>query len=341
MRSQELTAPIMAAGLQETQGGLYGPASDGGTFAYKLERYRLARPDILIVGSRRLAALPGEAFSTSAYNAAGAAESLTQLTTFIRAAVAEHPPKSILICLDFWWFSPNTQPPPASSTDTQDFSAHLMDPLLWLVTGEVSPGAWLGGLLPSGGAARGIGALAMLNGQGWDAYGRYDGREPDDADAPDALRDVHDGPSAAALQQLSDLITELNKQSVEIVLMVPPMAASLRASLAKDSENRLVPQWRDAIRSLGQGFFDFDDAAAFGSSDCEFIDDLSGGEVTYIRALDAIGNSGGTVLSHAIDHDTAASLIASNIGHMRIIELLPSNAPLGALFRDSDCDKER
>lgn len=343
MRSQEMTAPVMAAGLQETQGGLYGPASDSGTFAYKLERYRLARPDILVVGSRRLAALPGEAFATTAYNAAGAADSLDQLMTFIRAAVAVHPPKSILIGLDFWWFNPNAQPAPVQvpSTDPQGFAAHLGDPLLWLMTGKVSPSAWLGGLLPSGGAARGIGALATLSGQGWDAYGRYDGREPDEADAPDNLRDVHDGPSAAALQQLSDLIAELNKKSVEVVLMVPPMAASLRASLAKDSDNRLVPLWRDAVRPLGQAFFDFDDAAAFGSSDCEFVDDLSGGEVTYIRALDAIGNSGGTILSRAIDHDMVASLIASNIGHMRIVELLPSTAAPGTLFRDSDCNKER
>jgi len=63
--------------------------------------------------------------------------------------------------------------------------------------------------------------------------------------------------------------------------------------------------------------------------------------VTYIRALDAIGKSGGTILGHAIDHDMVASLIASNIGHMRIVELLPSTAAPGALFRDSDCNKER
>lgn len=340
MRSQELTAPVIAAGLQEREGGLYGPAGDGGTYAYKLERYRLARPDILIVGSRRLAALPGEAFNTTAYNAAGAVDSLDQLTAFILAAVDMHAPKSILIGLDFWWFNPNPQPAPAAVADTQDFAAHLADPALWLLTGQVSPKAWFGGMFPSRDAARGIGALALLNGQGWDAYGRYEGLDADDEE-PAALRDVHVGPSAAALQQLGDLIAELNRKSVEVILMVPPMAASLRVSLAKDPENRLVPLWRDAIQSMGQRMFNLDDATALGSSDCEFIDDLTGGEVTYIRTLDAIGNFGGTVLSRAIDHDMVSSLIASNTGHIRLVELLPGNALPDTLFRDSACNKEQ
>lgn len=332
-------APALAASLQETQGGLYGPTADDGTYAYKLERYRLARPEILIIGSRRLSALPGEAFATTAYNAAGAAASLDQLTAFVREAVALHPPKSILIGLDFWWFHPDAPPAPAPDADAQGFAAHLIDPLLWLLTGKVSPGHWLDGLLPSSGRARGIGALAMLNGQGWDAYGRYDGREADD-DEPAGLRDVHVAPSPAALQQLTDLIADLNSKSVEVVLMVPPMAASLRASLAKDSENRLVPLWRDAIRSLGLRVFDFEDAVVLGSSDCEFVDDVSAGEVTYIRALDAIAEFGGTILSQSVDRELVTSLIASNTGHTRLVELLPWDATPGVLFRDSECDKE-
>ncbi len=90
--------------------------------------------------------------------------------------------------------------------DGRDFAARLGDPLLWLVTGKIAPGKWFGGLLPSGAATRGIGALAIFNGQGWDAYGRYDGREPDADDAPEGLRDVHVGPSPAALQLLADLM---------------------------------------------------------------------------------------------------------------------------------------
>ena len=337
-RSQELMAPTLAAGRQETHGGLYGPASDVGTYAYKLERYRLTRPEILVIGSHRLSTLPGEAFATTVYNAAGAAGSLDQLTSFIRAAVALHAPKSILIGLDFWWFHPDAPAAPPPVADTQSFTAHLHDPMLWLLTGQVSPGHWFGGLLPASDEGFSIGALAMLNGQGWDAYGRYDGPAPDD-DEPAGLRDVRVAPSPTALKQFTDLLAELNDKSIEVTLMVPPMAASLRASLARDSENRLVPLWRDAIRAMGPRVFDFDDAVVLGSSDCEFVDDVTGGEVTYIRALAAIAGAGGTILSQSIDRDLVASLIASNIGHKRLVELLPQDATPEALYRDSDCDK--
>ncbi|MBK8158224.1 MAG: hypothetical protein IPK59_05380 [Rhodospirillaceae bacterium] len=339
-RSQELMAPTLAAGRQETHGGLYGPASDVGTYAYKLERYRLTRPDILVIGSRRLSALPGEAFATTVYNAAGAAGSLDQLTSFVRAAVALHPPKSILIGLDFWWFHPDAPPAGPSVADAPNFAAHLHSPALWLLTGQVSPGHWFGGLLPASDESFSIGALAMLNGQGWDAYGRYDGPAADN-DEPAGLRDVRVAPSPAALAQFTDLLAELNDKSVEVILMVPPMAASLRASLARDSENRLVPLWRDALRATGQRVFDFDDAVVLGSSDCEFVDDLTGGEVTDIRALEAIAGAGGTILSQSIDRDLVTSLIASNIGHKRLVELLPADAAPGSLYRDSDCDKAR
>jgi hypothetical protein len=338
-RSQEMMAPVLAAGRQETHGGLYGPASDVGTYAYKLERYRLMRPEILVIGSRRLSTLPGEAFAVTSYNAAGAADSLIELTSFIRDAVALHPPKSILIGLDYWWFHPDApQALPPAAAEAQSFAAHLTDPLLWLLTGQVSPGHWLGGLLPAGDKGGGIGALAMLNGQGWDAYGRYDGPAADN-DEPAGLREVRVAPSPAALKAFTDLLADLNGKSIEVVLMVPPMAASLRASLARDSENRLVPLWRDAIRATGQRVFDFDDAGVLGSSDCEFVDDVTGGEATYLRALDAIAEFGGTILSQSVDRDLVTSLIGSNTGHKRLVELLPGDATPEALYRDSDCDK--
>ncbi len=125
--------------------------------------------------------------------------------------------------------------------------------------------------------------------------------------------------------------------------MVPPMAASLRASLAVDPENRLMPLWRESIRPLGQRVFDFDDIAVLGSSDCEFIDDVTGGESgLYASSSMPIGSFGGTVLSQSIDRDMVANRIrAAMCNHIRIVELMPSDAVPGDLFRSADCSKER
>jgi hypothetical protein len=70
------------------------------------------------------------------------------------------------------------------------------------------------------------------------------------------------------------------------------------------------------------------------------INDISGGEVIYLRALDAIGNYGGTALSQSIDRDLTTSLIGSNTDHVRIAELLPADAPTDIQFR-SDCSKDK
>ncbi|WP_374650417.1 hypothetical protein [Dongia sp.] len=343
MLARETTPPETAAQLQERHGGLYGPATDDGVFVYKLARYTLHQPDILVVGSRRLAALPGEAFSGSVYNAAGAANSLAQLITFTRSAVAAHSPKSILIGLDYWWFNPDLPPAPAPATSSPGYMKQLFDPFQWLVTGRVSPRAMLAVLLPSNSEARGIGAFAVLNGEGWDAYGRYDNamHPGGGGDMPAGIEDVHVGPSSESVAQLGALVAELNGGSIEVILMLPPMASPMRGALAQDPENRLVPLSNDAIRSLGQRVFDFQDATALGATDCEFTSDIAGGEVAYLRTLDAIGNFGGTYLSQAIDRDMVTSLIGSNSGHVRVAELLPADAAHDALFRHDSCDKDR
>lgn len=340
-RVEDAMAPTLAAQLQERHGGLYGPARDVDIAAYKLERYAARQPDILVVGSRRLAALPGEAFSAAVYNAAGVADSVDELAAFIRAAVGRHVPKSILIGVDYWWFHPDAKPATVSATSGDGLASQLLDPMLWLLTGRVSPGELIDGLFPKAGANPGIGALAFLDGQGWDAYGRYEnGRSANTGgEEPLLARAVRVAPSAPALQQLNQLITELNGRSIEVVLMIPPVTASLHLTLAKDPEDRLLPLWRDSLRALGQRIFDFEDPSALGATDCEMVDDITGGEVIYLRALDAIGNYGGTALSQGIDRDLTASLIGSNADHVRIAELLPSDAPSNIQFR-SDCSKD-
>lgn len=341
-RVQEATPPVLAAQLQERHGGLYGPARQVDLAAYKLERYAERRPDILVVGSRRLAALPGEAFAVPAYNAAGVADTIGQLAGFIRAAVARHAPKSILIGVDYWWFHPEAVAAPAPTAQSDNLAGQLLDPLLWLVTGRVSLGEFVDGAFPTAGAAPGIGALAMLDGQGWDAYGRYEGGRSANigAEEPELARTLHVGPSPEALKQLNDLVSELNGRSIEVVLMIPPVSTSLHLALAKDADNRLLPLWRDGLRALGQKVFDFEDPNFLGASDCELLNDISGGEVLYLRALDAIGNYGGTALSQSIDRDLTASLIGSNADHVRIAELLPADAPMDIQFR-SDCSKDK
>ncbi len=361
LRVEETTGPISAARLQDETGTLYGPALVYRPFAYKLERYRLKSPDILLVGSSRVMPFAGEVFSGSVINAGGAANTLDQAVTFTRAAVAIHKPTSILLGLDFWWFNPNRDDEidaTGTLSDEVEISlTQLMTPVQWVADDAIHLSSFLEGLSPFHDLPHGIGAFAKFGGRGWDVYGRYDygtlidgGMKNDDKQFKRTLKrlqsakksskmNVHVAPSAQSLQQLRDLVRELEAQSIEVILLVTPLAGPVQAAMDQDSENRLVPLWRDALGSIGARLFDFSDAGALGSSDCEFVDGFHGGEVTYLRILDAIGTFGGTALGQAIDRDMVTGLIASNAGHARLRELRPGDVPPEIDFLDLGCDK--
>lgn len=146
-------------------------------------------------------------------------------------------------------------------------------------------------------------------------------------------------PSPAAIQELRKLVLELEAQSIEVTLLLPPLASSVLGAIEPNAENRLIPLWRDAIVDLGFRVFDFTDSRLLKSSDCEFIDGFHGGEVTYLRILDAISNFDNGALAKSIDHDMVRALIAANSGNARIAELRDHDAPPEVDFLDLGCQK--
>lgn len=362
-RVNETIGPVSAAQMQDSRGDLYGPALVYRPFAYKLERYRLKQPEILIVGSSRAMPFAGEVFTSSMINAGGAANTLDQAIAFTREAIAVHKPKSILITLDFWWFNPNRDDEIDATGDLSDeveiSLTQLLTPLEWMVDGKLHVASLLEGMLPFSSLPPGIGAFAKFGGRGWDVYGRYDygtlldgGMASDDRQFKRTLKrlqsakkssklNVRVGPSADSVAALGGLLSELEAQSVDVTLVLPPLAGPVLKAISEDDDNRLLPLWRDAMNRLGARVFDFTDPATIGSADCEFVDGFHGGEVTYMRILDAIANFGGSFLARAIDRDMVASLIESNVGHARVAELRPGNMPAEVDFLDLGCDKTR
>ncbi|MDY0873135.1 hypothetical protein [Dongia rigui] len=360
-RTLETIGPVTAARLQDKTGDLYGAALFYRPFAYKLERYRLTSPDILLVGSSRVMQFAGEVFNVPVLNSGGASNTLDQTVGFIRAALAVHKPKAILIGLDFWWFNPSRDDDIDATGDMSDdvdlSLSQLFAPLQWVSEGSLRAGSFFEALLPVKDLAPGIGAFAKFGGRGWDVYGRYDygtlldgGMQSDDRHFKRTLKrlqsakissklNVRVSPSAEKIDELRQLLAELDGQSIEVVLFLPPLAGSVLQAIEQDPESRLIPLWRDAMANLGARVFDFTDPQALGSNDCEFVDGFHGGAVTYMRILDAIADYGDTILSRAIDRDMVAGLIATNAGHARVNELLPGDAPPEIDFLDLGCPK--
>lgn len=361
VRVEETVGPVSAARLQNETGELYGPALVYRPFAYKLERYRLKSPDILLVGSSRVMPFIGEVFTAPVLNAGGAANTLDQAAQFTRDAIAIRKPKAILIGLDFWWFNPNRDDEIDATGDMSDdvdmSLTQLIAPLQWISDGSLRAGAFADALLPGGALSPGIGAFAKFGGRGWDIYGRYDygtlldgGMKSDDKQFKRTMKrlqsakkssklNVRVAPSADAIQQLRDLVDEIEAQSIEVTLLLPPLAGPVRQSIDQNTEGRLVPLWRDAMAGLGVKVFDFTDPTTINSTDCEFVDGFHGGEVTYLRILDAIAAYGGSVLSKSIDRDMVSGLVTANAGHARVAELRPTDIPPEIDFLNLGCQK--
>lgn len=353
----ETTGPVAAAQRQAETAEKYGAALTYRPFIFKLERYRALKPDVLIVGSSRVMAFAGEAFSGTVYNSGGAANTLDQAVAFIRAAMKIHKPKAILLGLDFWWFNPNRDDEidiTAQDSDRIDLSlSQLMAPVEWIGDGEVTVGEFFGALMSP---RPGIGALAQFHGQGWDKFGRYDygelfdGRmESEDEQFERTLErlrkakasskfSVRVAPDAAAIADLRSLVEALRADGIEVTLLLPPIAAPVLAELTAAPDQILIPQWQTAMQGLGAPVIDAQDPTSVASEQCEFIDGFHGGEVTYLRILERIAG-GSDVLASAIDQASVERLIAANAGHARIRELRPDDAEPEIDFLELGCPK--
>lgn len=353
----ETIGPVAAAHRQAETGEKYGAALTYRPFAFKLERYRALKPDVLIVGSSRVMAFAGEAFNGTVYNSGGAANTLDQAVTFIRAAREIHQPKAILLGLDFWWFNPNRDDEidiTSQDSDRIELSlSQLLAPIEWIADGEVKPSEFLSTLAAPG---PGIGALAQFHGQGWDKFGRYhygelyDGRmESEDKQFERTLErlrkakasskfSVRVAPEPTAIAALGTLVNELRAEGIDVTLLLPPIAAPVLSELTLSPEQVLLPAWQTAMHGLGIPVIDAQDPASVASEPCEFIDGFHGGEVTYLRILDRIAG-GSAVLARAIDRAKVQRLIKDNAGHARVAEWRPADTEPEIDFLDLGCAK--
>jgi hypothetical protein len=84
--------------------------------------------------------------------------------------------------------------------------------------------------------------------------------------------------------------------------------------------------------------FDFHDPKSIGTSQCEFVDGTHGGEVTYLRMLDAVAADPSSHLEGAIDRAFVRQLIAENTGRAMLARDDPDRAP-EADFNSLGCHK--
>jgi hypothetical protein len=357
-RAGETIDPITAARQQQEQDVRYGSALFYRPRPYKIEGATLRRADVILLGSSRAMQFVETPWRESAFNAGGAMRDLESGEMFVDAVLKAYHPKQMIITLDWWWFSETRRPdaPSDASPETPLTLHELMQPAVWLWDGTLSFGELSSLLVDPGALKPGIGLSARFKYAGWNAFGHYDYGSllaeqagGNDIGFQETLKDIArkskrndrapwNAFSAQTWQRLEALVTRLQEAGTEVIVVIPPVAKPIYDWLVEQPEPNLVKELQRHLGTLPALTFDFHDPATVGTDPCEFVDGMHGGEVSYLRVLDAMATDPSSHLDHAVDRALIRQLIAGNAGHASLKHDDPDRAP-EADFNSLGCRK--
>src|SRR5262249_51226530 len=101
---------------------------------------------------------------------------------------------------------------------------------------------------------------------------------------------------ADRLELLRRGVEVFDKANIRTILLIPPVAGEVADAMQKSGRYGILRDMHERLASLGHPFFDFHDPRSFGSSDCEFVDGMHGGEVTALRMLSIMTSNARTGL---------------------------------------------
>jgi hypothetical protein len=288
----------------EKTGGLYGPAVLANTYWLKQQIYRHRDADVAALGSSRVLQFRKDYFTASFANL-GNMHNLDQVLQMAESVLMERKPKLLLLAVDFWWFNPSyesdefTTTPPGQGMAIAD----LFDAAGWLFKGKLSPAdIWhiLAQDTPN------VGITAIARGDGFDAWGSYYNdslvtgvTEHRDAKFALNLGYIAEGkqrftraaaPDRKKLQKFARLLRELRRANIETVVFIPPLAPAVIDEMAKHRKwfayvQPALAEVEKQAREAGFSFYSFHDPRTFGSGNCEMLDGVHAGPVSYARLL--------------------------------------------------------
>jgi hypothetical protein len=357
-RAGEDLGPLAAARLQQDADISYSSALFYRPRPYKIERARLTKADTILLGSSRAMQFLGAPWKGATYNAGGAMRDLESGEIFIDNLFEVHHPKRVIISLDWWWFSATRRPDAASDTSTETpLTLHeLTQPAVWLWDGTLSAQELKALLFAPATLKPAIGLPARFKHAGWDPFGHYDYGDQlvEQAGGPDVgfdmtFKDIQrkskrndraprNAFSEESWHRLEALVKRIQDAGAEVILFLPPVAGPVYDWIAEQPEPNLVKEVQRRLPTLPALTFDFHDPRTIGSDPCEFVDGIHGGEVTYLRVLEAIAADPSTDLDALVDRPLMARLIAENAGHATVKRDDPTRQP-EADFNSLGCRK--
>lgn len=280
-----------------------GTAAADGVLLYKLRLYEAVKPDVVVLGSWRMARLGGEVFSRPFVNMGGAIHTLADLRYVVDAMLRGHRPQVVILGADFWWFAPRQKVAFWREAPQDPFTYGPVSlRQLWarVLTGEVPPLPAL--RLLAGGREDRCGLLAQSGGDGFGPDGAWrdvtipTGQRPSPdrgfaatlARAREARGEfaAAAAPDMEAVETFAEIVCRLRARGIQTIVVLPPLAVPVLEVLRAD-ESRWPQLFalRQALLDRGMEVLDFTDPRRFGSGDCEMLDGLHAGGVASLRML--------------------------------------------------------
>lgn len=317
--SGELLPIEKIARIQQEAGRhcLVGLATRNQFYYYKKARYELFKPKILILGSSRVMEFRQNSFLTEVFNAGGAMNSINEGFCYINEALKMHKPELIILGLDYWWFNEvahkphDAIKPPLQLSHQISLRSYLL-PFKWLWQKKISFKEYIQrvnpGLLVKNDYAQGIGVDAIINHTGFGLDGSFyytktiNGKEKNiDEKFHTCLENMstgglrfHYGSRVHDLHFMNiiKMIRKIQAQGVELIIFIPPNAPTIVNKMKEyNPQFQYIDDLRQRLLNEDLKVYDFHDPAKLSSSDCEFLDGIHGGEVTYAKILRQLGQA--------------------------------------------------
>ena len=331
-RSGELLDVREIARVQQTDNALYSSAVHENLFAYKMAIYSARRPAVLAIGSSRVLKFHSYAFRTPFANLGSAMRNVAEGEIAVSRLLEIQAPRLALVGIDFWWFHPGRD-------EQEEFPGHLDFrpapsriinlPLRWLWEDKLGLATYLRTAV-GGRDRRYIGVQALLQDKGFEPDGSFEhyglarGLVSGDRGFESTLDRIEKGengfePGAAVdqarLDRLEAMVERLRRRGTQVIVFLPPMPALVLDRMASHPGRfAYVDALRGELARRFPSFYDFHDPRRLGSSDCEFLDGLHGGDVTYLRILQEMSATRDGPLHGYIEEEKTRALIATYVG---------------------------
>ncbi len=293
--------------LSSNNNCIVGLATRNQGYYYKKEMYQRIKPEILVLGSSRVMEFRKDFFSRRMLNVGGSMGSINEGFSFVKDVFEEHIPETVILGLDYWWFSERADYPSQEIKPPLKLSHHIsirsyLLPYKWLWQKKITFSQYVNKVNPlhllNKNYDMGIGVDGNLNKNGFASDGSYfytkyiTGREKslDEKfqyyfqlikqndirfENGSFVNDIH-------FQNLLNLLDFFKQNKVRVIVFIPPLAPSVVEQMKDFS---LIADLRKRLKQADIAYYDYHDAQAIHANDCEFVDGTHGGDVLYARIL--------------------------------------------------------